>query len=237
MLRTEEALSPDFLSGLLRQGVLSSLTHQPELSITEKLARFQLEPHVLTESLIVEADVNVSLAHECKTALAPLLMRTQSVDEFKSWVGMNDIEFASNPALAGYWPLPEKPWNGRPVTDPQQLTGSERQEIEKAGRAYIFGDARAVASYRQVIELLGAPFEAAVYAARKVTIRPGGRLIVSGIPAILLFEEVELHAGGKIVTYTPCAATFGRLEKIEQPALCSPELLQGRSESNEKSWF
>jgi hypothetical protein len=225
MLRTEEALSPDFLSGLLHQGVLSGLTHQPEWSITEGLGRFQLEPDALTESLTIDADVDVTLTNECKTALAPLLIRTESVDEFKSWIGTNDIEFASNPALAGYWQLPEKPWNGRPVTDPQQLTSNERQEIEKAGWAYIFGDARTVASYRQVIELLSAPFEAAIYAARKVTIRPGGRLIVSGIPAILLFEEVELHARGKIVTYTPCAATFGKLEKIEQPTLCSPELL------------
>ena len=214
MLRTQEELSPDFLSGLLNQGVVSGLAHRAEVGIGERLARFRLESDELTGSLIVEADVDVDLSSVYTSAIAPILMRTDSVDEFKSWVGTNDIEFSSNPALAGYWQMPEKPWSGRRVTDPQQLTGSERREIEKAGWAYIFGDARTVASYRSVIELLSAPFEAAVYAARKVTIHPGGRLIVTGVPTILLFEEVEIFQNGKIVAYTTCHATFGKLEKV-----------------------
>jgi hypothetical protein len=47
------------------------------------------------------------------------------------------------------------------------------------------------------------PFELAVYAGCELVIEPGARLDVTGKPACLIFEHVDIRRGGQLVVYVP----------------------------------
>ncbi len=159
------------------------------------------------------------------SAVAPIWRRTGSVDTFKSWIGTEDEACPPGSIGALYWPVPSASWSGRPFETARDLTTAELADIEAAGRAYIFGNSAPVASYRPAIERATGVFEAAVYAARHVSIAEGGTLRVSGAPAVLLFASLDIAPGGQLIVTAPCRAAIGRLRKGGAEA--SPDTLAG----------
>jgi len=138
---------------------------------------------------------------------AARLLVTDDIDRFKRWIGRPDDECADIALeLPGPWPAAP----GR-----EELTAAEQRILDIAGNAYLFGDSRRVPEYRRILESHRSPFTAAVYAARRVVIAPGATLVVDGVPAALVFEDLTIHDTGRLVTYTAVNATFGRLHKIE----------------------
>jgi acetyltransferase-like isoleucine patch superfamily enzyme len=117
-------------------------------------------------------------------------------------------------AVENPWELPSRPWNPRPIARIDELTEEERADIERAGVVYIFGNSQLVAGYREIIEFCYAPFEAAVYVARKVTIHAGASLVVTGMPALLRFSELEIHPEGRLITYVACNGSFELIHKL-----------------------
>jgi len=143
--------------------------------------------------------------------IVPKLVSTNSLVEYTSWIGLPDEEAPPLAELEKYWPLP------RPCANPDarlaDLDDAELTLLDRAAWHYVFGDSRRVESYRRLIETVSAPFCAAIYATGNVEIMAGAEMIVEGIPAILLFDNVRIHSTGRLVTYTPCNARFGNLEK------------------------
>ncbi|MDN3055401.1 hypothetical protein PH213_12800 [Streptomyces sp. SRF1] len=164
----------------------------------------------VADVLEVPADSAAYLTTDSRATLAAgRLLVTGDLNQYKQWIGRPDDECADVPLE-----LPE-PWTAGTGRDCRDLTAAEQRALEIAGNAYLFGDSRRVTEYRPVLESYRAPFMASVYAARRVHILPGATLVVDGQPAILLFEDVVLHDGGRLITHTPTNAVFGRLRKIK----------------------
>ena len=184
---------------------LSSLT-----KIDDVLAEFGLEKNNISDSLIIDKDASMHLNSDLNqhSAIIPKILTTNDLDQYKSWVGRVDIGIDNT-----QWVLPTAPWKAKTISDFDELTVEEKENVEKAGWVYLFGNSALVKSYREIIEFSHAPFEVAVYAVRKVTIRSGGSLIVSGIPAVLLFEELNIHSPGNLQIYTVSHTKIGTLQK------------------------
>ena len=183
---------------------LSSLT-----KIDDVLVELGLEKNNIPDSLIIDRNAQTHLSSDLneQSAIIPKILTTNDLDQYKSWIGRDDAGIDNT-----QWILPTAPWEKRAISDFKELTTEEKENIEKAGWVYLFGNSTLVKSYREIIEFSNAPFEVAIYAARKVTIRSGSSLIVSGTPAILLFEELNIHLPGDLQIYTVCHAKIGTLQ-------------------------
>lgn len=93
------------------------------------------------------------------------------------------------------------------------MAPQDRRDVEKSYWAYIYGDSHQVESFRSILEHCYAPFNAAIYSASQVIVESGASLIVRGIPAILAFEELEIHQFGCLQIRTACNALIERLSK------------------------
>jgi hypothetical protein len=183
-------------------------------------ARLRVDPKSFRSTLDLAPGcvLDLTSARDAISAIAPVWRSTERVDTFKAWVGVADEDAVADSPMARYWRLPASPWSGRSFRRAADLSPAEREDIETAGRAYIFGNSCAVASYREAIERVTGTFEVAVYAARSVRIAPGAMLRVSGAPAVLLFGELEIADGGQLVVQSVCRAAIGRLTKIAAAA-------------------
>lgn len=156
-----------------------------------------------------------STTSDAPSHLASRLCTTDRFDQFKAWVGLPDVKFEQ-----GIFPLPEQPstqWIQAKVPNAEHLTDVEKENIQTAGFAYLFGDSKRVESYQAAIETLHAPFEAVVYALDRLTIEPGGCLIVEGNrPVILLFNHLTIVQGGIIQLYCPTTMTVQQLHKTTE---------------------
>ena len=180
--------------------------------VDDAWAAFGLQKYDIVDSLLIGSNVSKNLSSDLAkhSAIIPKICTAKNLDQYKSWIGRDDTGIEDTP-----WVLPAASWNDRKIHVFSELTPEEVENIEKASWVYLFGNSALVKSYRDIIEFCNAPFEVAVYAARKVIIQPGGSLIVSGMPAILLFEELEIHSQGNLTIYTVCHAKIGTLQKNE----------------------
>jgi hypothetical protein len=146
--------------------------------------------------------------------LKPYHKRTEDLDNFKSWIGLPDSYIRSGKAVAQPCDRP-RVYDQR-LDDPgANLSEAEQRDVFLAAGCYLFGDSAAVAKYRRAIELRLAPFDIAVYAARRVILRPSGSLTISGPPAVLIAGQVDIHPGAALVTHTVSRILSDHLVKIE----------------------
>jgi hypothetical protein len=164
--------------------------------------------------LIVPAHSTITLSTTsgAESKLTPHICSTNQFDQFKAWIGFSDEDFEK-----GILPTPElpsSPWQHQTVPAATALTPLEKQNIQVAGFAYLFGHSSQVESYKTAIETLHAPFEAVVYAIERVSIAAGGCLVVQGDrPAIILINELEIIEGGHITLHSPTTLTVQLLKK------------------------
>ena len=146
--------------------------------------------------------------------IKPFHLHTSDLDRFKSWIGMpNEYVRAGKAAGPGFEAL--SPFDARLAQPDAELSTDERQDIFLAAGAYLFGDSATVAEYRRAIELRMAPFEIAVYAARRVILRPTGSLTLSGPPAVLVAGSITLQSGSVLTSKTVSRILSDHLVKTE----------------------
>jgi len=195
----------------------------PQLTYHQKgfeslLSEFDLNQisEVHCEPLIVKSgsQVVISTTLALSAPFQPCLRSTNNLDQFKAWIGLPNSLFEQG-VFSFTKELPSKPWMPKAVSDTSSLSPAEREDIQRASYAYIFGNSKLVDGYKQVIEKLHAPFEVAVCAIEKVIIEAGGSLIIQGSrPAVLIFGELEIIEGGNIKIYAPTNMTVQKLHKI-----------------------
>jgi hypothetical protein len=135
------------------------------------------------------------------SAWRPSRSSTGDLDEFKRWIGLPDTYIRSGKVRAQCCDAPIF-YNQR-LGDPRaELSDAEIRALHLAAGSYLFGDSAACAKYRRAIELRMAPFEIAVYAVRRLILRPGATLTVTGLPAVVLAERIEIHPGSVLKTCT-----------------------------------
>jgi hypothetical protein len=156
--------------------------------------------------------IKLSTTPDQHSHLVPQLCSTDQFSQFKDWIGIPDDQFET-----GIFPLPTQPsaqWLQTEIPKLAQLSDTEKENIQTAGFAYLFGNSKLVESYQSAIEALHAPFEAVAYVIDCLTIEPDASLIVQGTrPAILLFNRLNIIHGGTIKLYCPTALTVQRLHK------------------------
>ncbi|MEO1084716.1 MAG: hypothetical protein AAFY88_10790 [Acidobacteriota bacterium] len=181
--------------------------------LDRRLQDLGLTRELLRRDLVVPAGAHLDLstAADVASALAPRALETADLAVYKTWIGRAD----SGEHAAHDFGRAPAPWCRPTPSSLAELEAAELADLEAAGRIFLFGDSREVTSYRGVLEQLRGPFRAAVYAARRVVVEPGALLRISGDPAVVLFDELILRGGGRLVTSTPTHATFARLEKLK----------------------
>ncbi|MEO1370234.1 MAG: hypothetical protein AAFX50_23885 [Acidobacteriota bacterium] len=181
--------------------------------LDRRLRALGLGRALLDRDLVVPSGARLELttATDAPSALAPRILETADLAVYKTWIGRAD---AGDHAAHDFGPAPA-PWRSATPSSVSELDADQLADLETAGRIYLFGDSSRVASYRGVLEALRGPFRAAAYAARRVVVEPGALLRISGDPAVVLFDELIVRDGGRLVTSTPTRATFGRLEKLQ----------------------
>jgi hypothetical protein len=168
------------------------------------------------EPFIVNAGSQVILSTTLDSSISylPCLRQTNQFDQFKGWIGMPN-ELFEQEMFSFTKELPSKPWPSNYLPEINNLTPLEQEDIQKAGYAYLFGNSQLVDSYKAVIEKLHAPFEVAVWAIEKIRIEAGSSLIIQGgLPAVLIFGELEIVAGGNIQLCAPTHMMVQTLKKI-----------------------
>ena len=146
--------------------------------------------------------------------LRPFHARTTDLETFKSWIGLPDHYIRSGKAIAQ---APESAGPYRPhFTDADAvLDETEQRDIFLAAGCYLFGDSAAVAQYRRAIEMHMAPFDIAVYAARRIIIRNTGSLTLSGPPAVLITGRIDIQPGATLRSKTVSRILSDKLVKTE----------------------
>jgi hypothetical protein len=146
--------------------------------------------------------------------LTPFRVRTPDLDTFKSWIGLPDAYIRSGKAIAFQGDAPKL--DGQKFADSRAtLSDSEHRDLLLAAGSYLFGDSAAVAAYRHAIELRLAPFEIAVYAVRRLILRPTASLSIVGPPSVVIANRVELHSGAAIRSQTVSRILCDHLVKTE----------------------
>jgi hypothetical protein len=148
------------------------------------------------------------------SALQPFQARTSDLDRFKAWIGLPDAYIRSGKAIA---PPGEfaRLYDHRFADPAAALNDDEWHDLLLAAGSYLFGDSAPVADYRRAIELRMAPFEIAIYAARRLILRPGRSLTILGPPAVVIANRIEIHPGATIKTETVSRILADHLVKIE----------------------
>jgi hypothetical protein len=161
-------------------------------SFDEALSAYAMtRDHAVTE-VHVRAGETVDLRDLAVAQLA----QTADVTQFKAWIGVPD-EWIERQELEGLPEIPTAPWTKTDATAVEQLTEEEWANVQLAAKAYLFGHSALVSSYAPAIELFFGPFAADVYVIPRLVIEEGATLTVSGRPAALLIEDLEIHEGGR----------------------------------------
>ena len=155
------------------------------------------------------------IAQTDRSDLKPFYRDTDSLDLFKDMIGLPDEFIRDGRAIA---PEPRTLNFDPRMQDPDEvLSEAEMLTIGFAAQAFIFGDSLSVRQFRRAVEARMSPFNVAVYAARKVILRPSGSLTLSGPPSVLIAGSIALQAGASIVTRTVSRILTEKMAKSSTP--------------------
>lgn len=150
------------------------------------------------------------------SAIPPIALETRDIDLYKHWLGTPDAVLAAGGEVVSDFDLPDRPWTHGEDVALDRLSEAELKNTERASWHYIFGHSPAVASYREIITRLYAPFKLSIFAARTLVVEPGGEILLpEGVPAALLFNRLEIQAGGCIRFMAPFNLTVRNFIRSE----------------------
>lgn len=199
-------------------GMEDQVTEAPEKSLATILRAYGLDGYRDAADLVTVRQAQLArltAASPSESAITPVHMETRDIDRYKAWLGTPDETLGSVDAVVKHFDLPQQAWSRGADFDPADLREDERRDIERASWHYIFGYSPSVASYREAVERVYAPFTLSVFAARKVVVEAGGELLLpEGEPAVLLFEELEIKDGGHLCFMAPFNMTVRHLRKV-----------------------
>lgn len=180
------------------------------------LAQYGLEPRQgRSEPLVIGDGVELVISGSTPCELLCCRLKTDDVDEFKSWIGLADDLIRSGVSMPPAQ-FPQGPYSDRLAGPLEGLTDAEWKDVQLATNYYLFGQSSLVAAYKPAIVRHYAPFEAALYAAERIEIMAGGALTITGYPAILIVKDLIIHEGGKIQAYAATRMTADNLLKLDQ---------------------
>lgn len=174
---------------------------------------------VHAQPLVVASGQQIRLSYQGAepSHVAPVVVRTSDIDQFKTWIGMPDDPFTRGEFDVHPDEFPARQWLRGADFDPGALTPQERADLELAARTYLFGYSALAADYRDAIVRMYAPFEMGVFAFHQLVIEPDAELLLpAGAPVLLLADEVTIHRGGRLLSHTPFTLAARLLRKVDR---------------------
>lgn len=136
-----------------------------------------------------------------------------AIDEVKELVGFHDEHIADNTVPDRHLSYELSPWPAEKADLVYlALTQEERNQIERAAYAYIFGNSSKLSSYRSIINKALFPRVLAVVAAGSVIVTPSNPLILD-MP-VNEYGSVTVEPGGQILVETDCSMQAQLFKKV-----------------------
>jgi len=171
---------------------------RPKNTLDAALARVGLaREEAAWPDLFAPAGTTLALPRE-----SALSISTESAAMYKRWIGLADDEIESGARLG----VSARPRTATPSAD------AEREDIENAALAYLWGPSKDVAAWRETIERTFAPFSAHVVTFGTIHLGEGASLVIDNTPAIVIAERLVLD-GGSLTISTPSHLTIGEVIK------------------------
>jgi hypothetical protein len=201
---------------------LGALSDEDRADFEQRLETFGLDASsLLAPSLQTTKSSITSLAlSPTPSAYTPIILRTSSFDDLNQWIGVPDEVFDDAAPVVelpdiinvsddlAVRPGVDKPKRVRERTNVvareveqlsvQDLASQDLQTLRTAGRAYLRGDSRVVATYRPLLELVFANAQIAVWPFLDVTVRSGSVLEFGPGQHALVAHRVTIERGGVI---------------------------------------
>ena len=169
---------------------------RPKEYFEQALQRFGLDRTKLRGKLEVRTSLRLERSVVEACAGTAQMLSSVNLDQYKSWVGISDREFASETFA---------PMLGTPARSPEEmdraiLAGQHAvlDELRRANGLYLVGDSSKVRAYRRVIEKHLAPLPAQLYVLDSIEISPGAVLDITGVPVALIVRSLRIHTGGSL---------------------------------------
>jgi len=193
-------------------------THFDQLSqahkdaFNDRVQQLGFDPKVIAGSHLVTSGGGMRIHGAAAEFASHVVYKTiSSVDEVKRLLGVPDAAFKKGTPDHHLKYLPTPAHAANPGMTLMALTEPERNDLESAAYAYLFGDSTKVAGWRDSIDRLLLPRELSFVAVEKVTVKPGSPLYISN-PSYT-FGVVEIEPGGTIIVQADSAVSIQLLVK------------------------
>ncbi|WP_341278008.1 hypothetical protein [Paenibacillus sp. FSL H8-0537] len=167
------------------------------------MAKFSLTDEIIQKGTLTTSGggTYISANPNHDTAIKPLYVTIESIDDFKSFGGNSDEHYASNLLQEHHEALAEWDASNNHKTY-SELSVLEKSAVCNAYQTYIYGNSNNVQSYKEVLQKHFFPAQLAVCAGQDVVVTPGNPLILAGDgdnPITYSFNTITIQPGGQII--------------------------------------
>lgn len=144
---------------------LSALSAEQQQAFYDRLKEFEMDPSAViqhVDSSTHPGPITFS-ANPALSTFPPHIVTLTSVDDAKRLAGNPDEHYENGVMMEHHETLPEWPAH-KTALEAHELSPEEKQLINKAHVAYIYGNSKKVQSYKDVIEKHNYPVEVAAVA-------------------------------------------------------------------------
>lgn len=185
-----------------------------EACIERALARIAAVESDFAWPIVRLAHGETRVAESRASGLGRQTIATRDIDEFKTWIGSNDLDVRSGlraPVTCG--DVSAAP--SKEILAAEALDEMHQAELHRAFIHYVYGDSATVTAWRPLIEQHRGTFAADVVTADKIVIPAKASLVISGRPVLFAVNTLELR-GGKFVATVDGHYAIGNLLKPDR---------------------
>jgi hypothetical protein len=175
-----------------------TLTQAQKDAFNDRVQQLGFDPKAIAGSHIVTGGGGLRIHGAAAEFANHVKYKTiSSIDELKRLLGVPDAAFKKGTPEHHLKYLPPPTYSAKPAVTLLALTEPERNDLEAATYAYLFGDSSKVAAWRDTIDRLLLPREVSFVAVENVTVTPSNPLIIRN-PSYT-FGTVTIEPGGEII--------------------------------------
>lgn len=179
-------------------GRFDTLSSEQKDLFYERVAQLGFDPAALRGSNILTGGTGLRISGAANAFANYVRYKTlTSIDEVKRLIGIPDSTFERGASDAHIKYVPPPRYGDSTSVTFLALTQAEKDELENAAYAYLFGNSTKVAAWRGPINRLLLPRELSFVAVENVVVKPGSPLYLTN-PSYT-FGAVTIEQGGQII--------------------------------------
>lgn len=166
----------------------------------------------------------ITLGMGKESKYAPTILKTNDIDELKSWIGTPDHISDTRRSKCIH---PVKDWlpsgvvGGKKATSAnlkrtvEKLKANDRQKILSLTRAYVYGNSNEISVYKPLLEHYWEKFHIPVWWFRRIYVPSGAVVTLSpGNAGILWAYSIEIEEGGKVLCDGTMTFDVSQIKKL-----------------------